>query len=56
MNCMNCGMRLHPSNMFLFELSLEPGVKAKDAKLKQVGMTCRSLMCLALATGCGEEE
>jgi len=41
--------------MFLFEFSLEEGVKVADADLVQKGMVCQDLMCLAKAIGCDEE-
>ena len=56
MRCMTCGIPIRPGEMLLFEFSLEEGVKVKDAKLKQTGMTCKNLMCVALAIGLGEEE
>jgi len=55
MNCAACMMKLKPGNHLMFELSLEPGVKVKDAKLKQRGFVCPNIMCLAIATGCEEE-
>jgi hypothetical protein len=56
MRCVACNKPLRPGELFLFEFSLEEGVKVKDADLKQVGMTCQDLMCVALAIGLGEEE
>jgi len=55
MKCAACGVNLDPSNHLMFELSLEQGVKAKDAKLKQRGFVCQDIMCLAIATGCADE-
>ena len=55
MRCLACGKDLYPSDMFLFELSLDKK-KVKESDFTQKGMTCRDLMCLAIATGCAEEE